>query len=341
MFGAKKTARIMLLTLVLLLGLAQPGQAAEDRKLRIVASVFPQYDWLRNILGERLDEVELTLLQDSGVDLHNFQPSARDIMKVSSAELFVYIGGISDNWVENAVSQAVNKDIVAVNLIKALGDAVKKDISIEGMQDITRAHNDEGPDNEHEHDHEHENTAHIHDHDDEHIWLSLRNAQVLSQLLADRLSQLDPDYAAVYQTNAAAYIRELQALDSEFQSAADKAAQKTLLFADRFPFRYMMDDYGLLYFAAFAGCSAETEASFDTITFLSGKVDELELKHVLVLEGADKALASTVIDNTETKGQTMIVFNSMQSVDQAALAQGASYLGIMKENLQALIAALN
>lgn len=350
------------MALVLVLGLALTGQAAEDRKLRIVATVFPQYDWIRNVLGDRLDQVELTLLQDSGVDLHNFQPSAQDIMKVSSADLFVYIGGVSDNWVDNALSQAVNKDMVAVNLMKELGDAVKADVAVEGMQETAHAHSHDEPEGMdgheedehaqeageehaheegHDHDHEHEDAEHAHVHDDEHIWLSLRNAQALTQLLADRLSRVDPDHATAYQKNAAAYIQKLKALDGEFQAAVDKASQKTLLFADRFPFRYLMEDYGLRYYAAFAGCSAETEASFETVTFLSGKVDELGLKNVLVLEGADKALADTIVGNTKGKDQAVVAFDSMQSVDKNALAQGVSYLGIMEKNLQALKAALN
>ncbi len=366
------------MALVLVLGLALTGQAAEGRKLRIVATVFPQYDWIRNVLGDRLDQVELTLLQDSGVDLHNFQPSAQDIMKVSSADLFVYIGGVSDNWVDNALSQAVNKDMVAVNLMKELGDAVKADVAVEGMQETAHAHSHDEPEgmdgheheedehahedehaqeageehahedehaheegHDHDHDHEHEDAEHAHVHDDEHIWLSLRNAQTLTQLLADRLSRVDPDHATAYQKNAAAYIQKLKELDGEFQAAVDKASQKTLLFADRFPFRYLMEDYGLRYYAAFAGCSAETEASFETVTFLSGKVDELGLKNVLVLEGADKALADTIVGNTKGKDQAVVAFDSMQSVDKNALAQGVSYLGIMEKNLQALKAALN
>ncbi|MGI6695502.1 MAG: metal ABC transporter substrate-binding protein [Christensenellales bacterium] len=371
MKNTMKKALVFALSLSLVLGLS-PLSHSESRKLRLVATVFPQYDWLRNILGERMNEVELTLLQDSGVDLHNFQPSARDIMKVSSADLFVYIGGPSDKWVDDALSQAVNREMVAVNLMQALGDAVKADVTIEGMQETAHAHDhdehdhgheeEQGHEKEHEnahdheeeHEHEHEDAhdheeehghdkheGHEHAHEDEHIWLSLRNAQALIPVLTDALSRLDPEHAASYQANAAIYIEKLKALDEAFQAAVDGATVKTLLFADRFPFRYLMDDYGLQYFAAFSGCSAETEASFETVTFLSGKVDELGLKNVLVLEGADKTLASTIVNNTKAKDQAVVVFDSMQSVDQAALKRGVTYLSIMEHNLQALKTALN
>lgn len=364
----KKTLTLAL-ALALVLGLLLPVHAAENKKLRIVTTVFPQYDWIRNILGDRVNEVELTLLQDSGVDLHNFQPSAQDIMKVSSADLFAYIGGVSDYWVDNALSQAVNKDMIAVNLMKELGDAVKADMTVEGMQEGEHSHSHGNHDHEHDHDHdeheheeahEHEDHDHDHDHehdhdhdhdhdhegvriynhDDEHIWLSLRNAASLTQVLADRLSRLDPDHATAYQKNAAAYIGKLKALDAEYSATAAAASVKTLLFADRFPFRYLMDDYGLKYYAAFTGCSAETEASFETVTFLSKKTDELSLSSVLVLEGADKTLASTIIANTQEKNQQVVVMDSMQSVDRFAIEKGASYLGIMESNLQALKNAL-
>ncbi|MGI6688184.1 MAG: metal ABC transporter substrate-binding protein [Christensenellales bacterium] len=357
MKNTMKKALVIALLLSLVLGLS-PLSHSESRKLRLVATVFPQYDWLRNILGERVNEVELTLLQDSGVDLHNFQPSAQDIMKVSSADLFVYIGGPSDKWVDNALSQAVNREMVAVNLMQALGDAVKADVTTEGMQETAHAHDHDEHDHEeeqgheeehghedahnHEEEHRHdEHEGHEHAHEDEHIWLSLRNAQALIPVLTDALSRLDPEHAASYQANAAIYIEKLKVLDEAFQAAVDGATVKTLLFADRFPFRYLMDDYGLQYFAAFSGCSAETEASFETVTFLSGKVDELGLKNVLVLEGADKTLASTIVNNTKAKDQAVVVFDSMQSVDQAALKRGVTYLSIMEYNLQALKTALN
>lgn len=347
-----KHSLALALALALCLSAAMPGQAAPERRLRIVATVFPQYDWLRNVLGDELKNAELTLLQDSGVDLHNFQPSAQDIMKVSSADLFVYIGGVSDQWVKGALAEAVNKKMVAVNLMEELGDAVKADTAIEGMQETPHdhdhgeeahdehAHEEEGHD-EHAHEeeaHEHEHEEHLHE--DEHIWLSLRNAAALTQVLADRLSGLDPDRANVYRKNAAAYIEKLKELDEEYRKTAESAPVRTLLFADRFPFRYLMDDYGLSYYAAFSGCSAETEASFETVTFLAGKMDELKLKSVMVLEGADKHLAGTVVGSTQAKNQGVLALDSMQSVDQKAIEAGASFLGIMQNNLMVLRDAL-
>ena len=258
----KKTLTLAL-ALALVLGLLLPAHAAENKKLRIVTTVFPQYDWIRNILGDRVNEVELTLLQDSGVDLHNFQPSAQDIMKVSSADLFAYIGGVSDYWVDNALSQAVNKDMIAVNLMKELGDAVKADMTVEGMQEgehshshgdhdhdhdhdhdeheHEEAHEHEDHDHDHEHDHDHDHDhegVRIHNHDDEHIWLSLRNAASLTQVLADRLSRLDPDHATAYQKNAAAYIGKLKARHQNTAPRGRPPASITSRLPTAYRFRY-------------------------------------------------------------------------------------------------------
>ncbi|MDD4080502.1 MAG: metal ABC transporter substrate-binding protein [Eubacteriales bacterium] len=322
-------ALALALALGLILALALPGLAAQDKSLRVVATVFPVYDWLRNILGDTASPVSLSLLQDSGRDLHNFQPSAQDIMRVSSADVFVYVGGQSEQWVENAVAEAVNPGIVAINLMAQLGGAVKAEEMIEGMQDAPHAHSDE------------DRKDHIDARgDDEHIWLSLRNAAALTQMLAGCLGGLDPANAAAYQANAEVYIGKLAALDGEFQSAVDQAPVKTLLFADRFPFRYLMDDYGLEYYAAFPGCSAESEASFETVTFLARKADELGLKNVLVLEGGDKDLARTIVSSTREAGQDILAMDSMQSVNRQAIEAGASYLGLMESNLRALEEAL-
>lgn len=175
---------------------------------------------------------------------------------------------------------------------------------------------------------------------DEHVWLSLRNAETLTQTIADALSELTPDNASVYQENAKSYIAQLSELDNQYKDAVKNGQRKTILFADRFPFRYLADDYGLTYYAAFVGCSAETEASFETIAFLAKKVDELKLPVVLTIEGDNHSIAETVVSSTQTKNQAILTMNSIQSVTEKDIADGESYLGIMTEHLEVLKEAL-
>lgn len=301
--------------------------------LRIVTTIFPEYDWVREILGDRANHVELTMLLDDGVDLHSFQPTADDMVTISNCDLFLYTGGASDSWVEDALANAGNPDLVAMNLMEVLGDGVKTEEVVEGMQESEHHHHEE---EKHHEDHDHED----HDHADEHIWLSLKHAAVLCDAIADALGVIDPAHQETYAENAAAYIQKLSTLDGQYQAAVDAASTRTLLFADRFPFRYLADDYGLTYYAAFSGCSAETEASFETVAFLAGKVDELSLPCVLTIEGAAHNIAQTVVANTSAKNQEILVLDSMQSVTAADVEGGATYLGMMEQNLETLKTAL-
>ena len=182
-----------------------------------------------------------------------------------------------------------------------------------------------------------------HDHGeeaDEHVWLSLKNAKTLVGAISNALQEFDPDNKDTYATNAAAYIEKLSALDGAYQSAVDGAAHKTVLFGDRFPFRYLVDDYGLRYYAAFAGCSAESEASFETVSFLAKKVDELGLSCVLTIEGAQHRIAETIVQNTAGKKQKVLTMDSMQSTTSKDVANGATYLSVMEKNLSVLKEAL-
>ena len=288
-------------------------------------------------------EVDLHLLQDSGIDLHNFQPTAEDFVKLSSADLFVYIGGPSDHWVEDALKAAANPRQQSLNLMEALGEGVKPAVSVEGMQESEHHHDHEGYEHEdHDHEgHDHEGHDHdAHDHADEHIWLSLRNADLLVQAMAKKLIALDPDHGAAYQRNADAYREKLQELDRAYQKAVSGVKEPTLLFGDRFPFRYLMDDYGIRYYAAFAGCSAESEASFQTIAFLAEKADELKAKAVLYLDGSDERIAKAIVRTSEGRNQQLLRLNAMQSLNRADISQGANYLDIMRDNLRIIQQAL-
>ena len=298
--------------------------------IRIVTTIFPEYDWVKNILGETPEHVELTMLLDNGVDLHSYQPTADDILKVSTCDLFIYVGGESEKWVQDALKEATNKNMVVLNLMEIMGDKAKEEEIVEGM--------------EHDHDHDHEDADHDHDeHEkeyDEHVWLSLKNTMFLSDAIAEALKKVDPSHADLYQANVDAYKKELSALDAEYAAVVDSARVKTLLFGDRFPFRYLTDDYGLKYYAAFVGCSAETEASFETVIFLAEKTDELELPVILTIEGTEHKLAETIKNNTKTKDQKLLSLNSMQSTNSKDVEAGASYISIMKENLEVLKEAL-
>ena len=310
----------------------ESGESESD-KLRVVATIFPGYDWVHQIMGDRAAAADLTMLLDNGVDLHSYQPTTDDIIKVFDCDLFIYVGGESDGWAENALKSAANKDIKVVSLLEVLGERVKTEEIVEGMQDADHAH---------AHDHEHE-LDHGHDHEeeaDEHVWLSLKNAAVLVDAISSALQELDPDNKDTYAANASAYIEKLSVLDGAYQSAVDGAARKTVLFGDRFPFRYLVDDYGLSYYAAFAGCSAESEASFETVSFLAKKVDELKLPCVLTIEGAQHRLAETIIQNTAGKNQKVLTMDSMQSMTSEDVANGTTYLSVMEQNLSVLREAL-
>ena len=489
----------------------------DGKSLKIVTTIFPEYDWVREILGDEAGNDELTMLLDNGVDLHSYQPTADDIIRISDCDLFIYVGGESDGWVENALKNATNKDMKVINLLEVLGDSVKNEEVVEGMQETEHQHdhskevstfeddevqdrslsdwagdwqsaypfaldgtlddafaamaeegkmtadeyktyyqngyktditnididgdhieftyedgkkvgsdykyvgyyiqnwstgtkaamyrfeaedkdsgapvyiefNDhmiepaaaehfhirmsnesfdaivdpenswptffpadmtgeeicehmEGHDHDEDEDHEHEE-GEEHDHEeekDEHVWLSLRNAEILSNAISKALQKLDPDNKDTYSANSDAYVKKLSALDAEYQTVVDGAKRKTVLFGDRFPFRYLVDDYGLDYYAAFVGCSAETEASFETISFLAKKVDELNLPCVLTIEGAQHKIAETIVKNTTAKNQNVLTMDSMQSTTSKDVANGTTYLSVMEQNLSVLKEAL-
>ena len=296
------------------------AQSAAEEKIRIVTTIFPEYDWVREILGDKADSAEITMLLDNGVDLHSYQPTADDLIKLSDCDLFVYVGGESDGWVDDALKNATNKNRKVINLLEILGDSVKEEETVEGMQ-------------EEEEDQEEKEY-------DEHVWLSLKNAKTLVGAISAALQEIDPDNKDTYAANADAYGQKLSALDAEYQKAVSAGTYKTLLFGDRFPFRYLVDDYGLSYYAAFAGCSAESEASFETVSFLARKVDEGKLPCVLTIEGKNHKIAETIVQNTAGKNQKILTMDSMQSTTSQDVARGTTYLSLMAKNLDVLKEAL-
>lgn len=301
----------------------------DGKSVSVVATVFPVYDWTRQIIGKDQEgRVALTLLLDKGTDLHNYQPTVEDIYKISTCDIFIYVGGESDKWVLDALAQSTNPNRKVLCLMDLLGSAAREEETLEGMEE----HEEE--------DHDHEDG----DHDegpeyDEHIWLSLRNANLLCGKIEAALEEIDPQGKDSYAKNCKAYTEKLTALDKSYAEAVEAAPRKTLLFADRFPFLYMAKDYGLQCFAAFSGCSAESE-SFETVNFLVNKVNELSLPYVMKIEGPDTSLAETVISNSRAKNAQILELNSIQSVTAQQVSEGATYYGIMEQNLEVLKQAL-
>lgn len=302
----------------------ETNKDTED-KLSIVCTIFPEYDWAKKILGTHTEDVDLTLLVDNGVDFHSYQPSVEDIVKISTCDMFIYAGGTSDAWVDDVLKEATNKDMVVVNLLDVIGDTAKEEEVKEGMQAEKEEHTESEESPEY----------------DEHVWLSLKNTQVLCSYISDKLCEIDEANSEDYKSNTTSYLAELKALDDEYQKTVDTSKFNTLVFGDRFPFRYMVEDYNLDYYAAFVGCSAETEASFETITFLASKIDELGLTSILTIEGSDHKIAETIIQNTKDKNQKVLTMDSMQSVTADEIENGTTYISLMTKNLETLKTALN
>ena len=294
-----------------------------DDRISIVATVFPEYDWTREILGDRLKDVDLRLLCN-GVDMHSYQPSIDDMMEIADCDLFIYVGGESDDWADEALEEGTNHDRRVINLLDVLGSAAREEEHVEGMAE------ENGEEEEDEEEPEL----------DEHVWLSLKNAQLFVTEISDTLSDIDPDHAEEYTANAAAYTDSLGELDDAYQAAVDGGRVNTLLFGDRFPFLYLVKDYGLSYYAAFAGCSAEAEASFETIAFLSEKAGGLGLHTVLKIEGDGNRIAGTIAQNASHEEMKVAVMDSMQGTTLQDIESGATYLGIMQDNLSVLKEAL-
>lgn len=302
-----------------------PLTEKDSGKLKVVTTIFPEYDWVRQILGDKADDADITMLLDNGVDLHSYQPTADDIVKIADCDLFLYVGGESDGWVDDALAGAANQDRKVINLLDVLGAQVKEEETVEGMETEEEDAAADADDPEY----------------DEHVWLSLKNAETLCEAIANALEELDEQNKDTYAANLTAYTDQLTALDAAYQTAVDTGKRKTVLFGDRFPFRYLVDDYGLSYYAAFAGCSAESEASFETVSFLAKKVDALSLPCVLTIEGKQHKIADTIVQNTKAKNQPILTMDSMQATTSEDAANGTTYLGVMENNLGVLKQALN
>jgi len=309
----KLTALIFALCLALsLTACAAPTPVSEDGQLKIVTTIWPEYQWVTAILGDNPAKAEVTLLVDSGVDPHSFQPAVQDILALYTCDLLVYLGASSDQWVGEALEGQADPGLHTLPLMTAVEDEL-----------CTAGH-----------DHDHAGHDHHHEEYDEHIWLSLKKAQTLCHAIAHELGHIDGANAAYYEANAERYISRLAALDAEYEAAIPERSH--LVFADRFPFAYLAEDYGIHVEAAFPGCSAETEASFATVMHLAETVEREGLSSVLIIDGSDGSIARTVVEATESKTAEILTLHSMQS----ALGEEDTYLSVMEDNLEVLKQAL-
>ena len=309
----------ILLTLALCLALLTAtgcAQKPQTEGISVVAVIFPEYDWVRQLIGPD-SPVELHLLVDDGVDPHSFQPSVADMVTVSECDLLIYGGGESDRWLEDVLKEPANQGKRTIALLPLLGEKAYAEEIVAGMQ-----------------------ISEPEDETDEHVWLSLRNTALFCTAIAKELTELDPEHAAAYQANLEQYLTKLRALDEAYQQTVQAGSKDTIVVCDRFPYRYLTEDYGLHYYAAFPGCSAETGASFETVVFLAERAKELALNALIITETGDDRLARTVAENAGRSEMSVLTLNAMQSVslEQAA---GTDYLTIMEQNRQVLAAALD
>ena len=298
------------------------SNSEETKKLSIVTTIFPAYDWVKQVVGDNKN-VEISFLIDKGVDLHSYQASAADIAKITDSDLFVYVGGESDDWAEDIIKE--NPNLKYINMVDSIGEAALAEELVEGMQD------EEEHDNESE---EHANEEGEHEDGeeeiDEHVWLSIKNAETIVSAIEAKLAEIDPDNKAEYEKNANDYLAKLDELDKEYKDTLSSIQNKTIIVGDRFPFRYLVNEYGIKYYAAFTGCDAGSEASFETVKFLANKMDELNMSDIFIIDGSKGDLAKTIVENTKDKNAKVLVLDSTKSSDNA------NYLDIMKKNLEVL-----
>ena len=324
----KKILTLVLTVFVLMIAMTSCGTSEEnDDNITIVTTVFPEYDWTRQILGDYSDNIELILLIQNGTDLHSYQPTVSDMAILSDCDILIRTGGMSDFWIDDALASAPNKERIVIELM----DLMTED---EKLVEQSQHHNKE-------HSHDHDDHGHSDDMHDEHVWLSLKLASRFCQAICDAICEKVPENAETYLKNYSEYVEKLKTLDEMYAQCVDQCQDKVLLFADRFPFSYLMHDYGLSCFAAFPGCSAESEASFETITYLAKQVDEYSLPAVIILENSDQKIAETVIAATDNKSAQIVIMNSLQSVTKKDMENGVTYLEIMTQNLDAILASLN
>lgn len=332
----RKQAAVLLSVFLLVTSVAgcqRVGAVKEtgEEKVNVVTTIFPQYDFVRQIAG---DDVEVSMLLKPGEETHSYEPTPQDILKIQNCDLFIYVGGENDEWVEDILDSIDTEYIRLLRLIDCV-DTVNEE-HVEGMKE-ERGH--EHGEEEHEHEHgEDEDEGHETLTPDEHVWTSPENAIAIVEELAETLEELDPEQKMIYEANKTEYIGLLEELDNEFQEVVDSSKRDMLLFGDRFPFRYFADAYDLEYYAAFPGCASDTEPSAATMAFLIKKVEQEHIPVVLKMELSNENIANAIAETTHAKVKT---FYSCHNLTAKEFADGENYLSMMKKNVETLKEALN
>lgn len=298
-----------------------------DDKINIVTTGFAPYDFAREISG---DHANITMLLPPASESHSFEPTPKDIITIGNCDVFIYVGGKSDDWVDGVLSSVDTSDIEIITLMDCV-DVVEEEI-VEGMQEDEHHHEED------HHDEEHHDEDHHDDHElDEHVWTSPLNAKLIVEKISEAICIKDSANVADYEKNTAEYLNRLDELDTQFQEVVDSGARKTLVFGDRFPFRYFADRYGLEYFAAFPGCSTETEPSADTIAFLIDKVGAEKIPVVLSIELSNGKITNTICEST---GAIPMTLHSCHNISKEDFESGVSYMDLMEKNVAVLREAL-
>lgn len=319
----KKTKFIALamivITLAFSLAACMPqADSAKSDGISIVATIFPGYDFARQITAGT--NANVTMLLQPGEEVHSFDPTSQDIIRVQSADLFAYVGGENDVWVENVLS-GLDKSVHTFKMMDYV--TLYEEELVEGMQ----------PESEEPQAADAEEDVEW----DEHVWTAPVNAIAIVKAMTSELVAIDPANAAAYQANSDAYVKQLEALDQSFRDVVSGAARKTVVFADRFPVRYFVEEFGLSYYAAFPGCSAETEPSAATIATLIDHVKSENIPFVFYIEMSNQKMADTVCEET---GAQKLLFHTCHNVTKAEFESGATYLSLMQNNVQTLKKAL-
>lgn len=294
----------------------QSGSDDSNGKISVVTTIFPPYDFARQVGG---DNIDLTMLLKPGTESHNYDPTPQDIIKIQNCDLFIYVGGESDEWVKDILESDNSKPKKIISLMDCV-DTVQEEI-VEGM----------------EQDKDEDDDSHKIEYD-EHVWTSPKNATIISKKISSALIELDKDNEKTYEKNTMEYCQKLSLLDSKFQNIVDNAKRKTIIFGDRFPMRYFADEYGLKYYAAFPGCSSETEPSAATVSFLIDKVKAEKIPVVFSIEFSNGKVADTICEDT---GAKKLTFNSCHNVTQEQFDSGITYIDLMNQNAENIKEALS
>ena len=321
--------------------------STSDDKVSVVSTIFAPYDFVREVAG---DKAELTMLLPPASESHSFEPTPQDIIKIQNSDVFIYVGGESDAWVNEVLESMDTSGMKIITLIDCV-EVVEEEI-VEGMEE-EHDHEDISLDEEHEGEEqegdEHENEEHANEeHEDEehadveheydeHVWTSPKNAKLIVQKISDVLCEVDEVNKEIYKKNTTEYLGKLDELDQAFQTVVDQSVRKTIVFGDRFPFRYFADAYGLSYFAAFPGCSTETEASAATVAFLIDKIKEEQIPVVFHVELSNQKMANTISEATDAK---VLLLHACHNVSKAEFESGVTYLDLMYKNVENLKEAL-